>query len=534
MKKLTHNEPPLWPLRVLRWFYDESIIEGITGDLFETYEYRAARLGEAKARLYFYKDVLSMFRPNAIRKQDRNVTSNSITMLTNYLKLTLRGIKANLTISLISILGLAVSISCCIVLFVFCKQIITANDFIEESDDIYLIYSKAVNISNDPFDWGRTPELLGPAIIGDTEFNTLMTRYEISGAVMRYEDLVIDERIQYVDADFLDIFSFDLESGSKESLKNDQIVLSHSVAQRFFGDNDPVGEEVTFIIGSDRVPMIVGAVATEFPANAYFDFNLLIPFSKKPFLNDWKELTHATFLKPRRGSSIQTLLSKQESYVEVYNARDPRYKLTSLATLPFSELTKHEHNIIGISNVVGRENESTVTGAVFFGSLLLFIACFNYINIALVAASRKLKEIGLRKTVGASRKQLIVQFLSQNIILSCFAVFVGLLISYLILIPLFDSFFPVDFVLNLTDPMLWLFLLLIALVTGLISGGYPAFYISSFSAVNIFSGKQTFGNNRNILFKFFLGLQFGITFLIIFSGIAFYQNNNYQKDLSWG
>ncbi|MGD1960154.1 MAG: ABC transporter permease [Fulvivirga sp.] len=534
MKKQNNLEPPMWPIRILRWFYDDASVEGITGDLFETYERRLLRLTKTRARFYYFRDFLSMFRPSAIKKMKRNITPNAITMFTNYFKLTIRGVKANPMISLISILGLSISISCCIVLFVFGQQIVTANDFIRDSDNIHLIYSKAIDINNDAFDWGRTPELLGPALFDEAEGAPLMTRYKRSSAVTRYDDLVIEEAIQFVDVDFLDIFSFDLQSGSRHSLKNGQVVLSNDVASRFFGDQDPIGEELMFIINNERIPLIVGAVAKKFPTNAYFDFNLLLPFSIRPQVDDWKGLTHATFIKPSNTNLIQTLMSKQAGYIEAYNSRDPKYKLTSLATIPFSLLSQHEHNIVGISSVVGRENESTLIATIFFGALLLFIACFNYINIALVAASKKLKEIGLRKTVGASRKQLVIQFLSQNIFLSCFAVLSGLLISYLILMPLFSSFFPLDFALDLTDSRLWIFLLLIAVITGLISGGYPAFYISSFSAVNIFSGKQTFGNSRNVLFKLFLGLQFGITFLIIFSGIAFYQNSSYQKGLSWG
>lgn len=146
MTKLRKDfEPPVWPLRVLSWFYDDTAVEGITGDLLETYDYRLKKLSRKKALWYFYRDALSALKPGAIKRTKKNTAPNAFTMFTNYFKLTLRNVKANPTISIISILGLAISISCCITLFVFGKIIVTANNFIQDSDNIHLIYSKSLN-----------------------------------------------------------------------------------------------------------------------------------------------------------------------------------------------------------------------------------------------------------------------------------------------------------------------------------------------------------------------------------------------------
>ncbi len=523
---------PEWPFKLLRSFCKDSLIERVEGDLLETFDYRVDKYGKRKAKWMLYRDVISMFRPFALK--GINNSNNSIMMFSNYFKLTLRSIKTNKTTSFISIVGLSVSISCCIILYLFIMNILTANDFIDNQDEIYLITSEARDVNNDKFIWAKSPANIESVLNDDISGIEYITRFTKGHAVIRYNDIVIEEPVEFVDDDFLNTFSFALQSGSKNVLYDPtKIVLTARAAEKFFGLADPLDKEMILVINGENIPVTVGAVTEKLPTNAYFSFNILVNSKINPVNNDQgTSLAGATFIKFKNPPVIDQFDNKKADYIQAYNAGKPRYIIDNLQLLRFDNISNTKYTIVG--NVVGRENPSTLYGAIFFGLLLLFIACFNYINIALVSATKRLKEIGLRKSVGAKRGQLITQFLSQNIFLCSFAVLLGLVLAQGILLPLFNSFFPFEFSINYWSPYLWLFLLGVAFVTGLLSGLYPALYISSFSANNIFKGTLKLGGNNNYLFRFFLGVQFGITFLIIFSGIAFMSNSSFQRNIDWG
>jgi ABC-type antimicrobial peptide transport system permease subunit len=164
---------------------------------------------------------------------------------------------------------------------------------------------------------------------------------------------------------------------------------------------------------------------------------------------------------------------------------------------------------------------------------MILLACFNYINMAIVSAAKRLKEIGVRKVIGANRTRVIVQFLSENVVVTFFALILGCLFGAFIFMPWFVSFSGWPLEIQLLDPNLWIFLVALLFVTGIISGFYPALYISKFDAVKIFKGSLTFGR-KNPLTKVFLGVQLILACITITTGVVFTQNNSYQNNRSWG
>jgi putative ABC transport system permease protein len=174
--------------------------------------------------------------------------------------------------------------------------------------------------------------------------------------------------------------------------------------------------------------------------------------------------------------------------------------------------------------------------SMFFGSLfLLLLTCFNYMNITIVSAARRFKEIGVRKVIGSNKTNLITQFLGENLLLCCIALFIGITLAELIFAPGFHNFFHVfNFKVDLLgNPGLLVFLLVMLLVTGLGAGIYQAFYISAFHPVNIFRQKQKISGN-NFLTKVLLTLQFIFSIITVTNGILLIQNNKYQRNRDWG
>jgi ABC-type antimicrobial peptide transport system permease subunit len=220
-----------------------------------------------------------------------------------------------------------------------------------------------------------------------------------------------------------------------------------------------------------------------------------------------------------------------ETYRHLQNKAQPDWAIASFMFEPLATLHEKAGNIKDAIahdyNVEGRIGMPVI--AIF----MIVLACFNYINIAIVSAAKRLKEIGVRKVIGANRTKVIIQFLTENIVTTFFALVIGCLLAGFIFIPWFVDFSGWDFELKLLSKDLWIFLLALMLFTGIASGIYPAFYISKFDAVKIFKGSLQFGR-KNPLTKVFLGIQLILACITITAGVVFTQNNIFQNNRSWG
>src|SRR5690606_13840148 len=164
---------------------------------------------------------------------------------------------------------------------------------------------------------------------------------------------------------------------------------------------------------------------------------------------------------------------------------------------------------------------------------MLALACFNYINIAVVSAAKRLKEIGIRKVIGANRRQVVIQFLAQNVFVTSFALVLGFVLCVAVFLPWFIGFTGWNLEMDLVDKNLWIFLVSLLLFTGIVSGIYPAFYISKFDVVKIFKGSVRFGK-KNPLTKLFLVVQLVLACITITCSVVFTQNNTYLNNRPWG
>lgn len=459
-------------------------------------------------------------------------------MIKSYLRIIFREIAGNKLTSAIGIFGLSISVACCIAIYLFSQNILSANNFLKDRERIFLVVNETKSANGTAFKWGKTPRKLGPSLLlnNATRIDRI-TRFTSKGAVVKRENIAFDEEafnetIQFVDNDFLNMFSFQVKSGDRNSLADaSTIIISAETAKKYYGGEDPIGRSLLITIEDRTIAVEVGAVMEDFPNNSTFQFNILANFTLSPSKNvDWKEDVDATFLSVK-GEFKKIWLKKQlDTYRELYNLSEPRFESSEFQLIPFNKVADYDIR----SSVVGRENPSTLWAAIAFGLLLLLISCLNYINISLAGSSRRLKEIGLRKSFGASKGQIIFQFLGQNLVTCLFAVVLGLALAQLLFLPIFNSFFPFDFKIDYLDWMLWFFLLGTVLFTGFVSGFYPAFYIASFETNSIFRGSVKFGSQKNLLFRVFLGFQFGMAFIVVFFGVAFVLNGIFQRNLDWG
>ncbi len=460
-------------------------------------------------------------------------------MLKSYFLLAYRNIIKNKLTAFINIFGLSVAIGCMIVAYLFLDFYFNRDDFHENADRIFLV-ENVISGAEGQQVWGDSPIALGPALVADFPQVEKAVRIADGSARVRYQEKLLYERLRFVDQSFLEIFSFQVKAGESAALQQrNKIVISEAFAEKYFVQGNPVGKEMRFDFGNQhKEVLVVGAVLEKLPSHASFKFDVLVNYQIRGDLignvDEWQTLTTATFIQLQENADISTLNGQMGKYLALQNAASED---RPMAQIMFESLPAMAENSPRVRNSIVSIQilRSQVISMAMTGIFILMLACFNYMNIAIVSASRRLKEIGIRKVVGGNRRQLIYQFITENIFLCLGALILGVLVADNFLVPGFNSLWGV-FNLELIyadNAPLWLFFLALLIVTGVGAGAYPAFYISKFQPVGIFRDKLRF-NGKNRLTRILLTLQFILSFNAIVMSVVFWQNGENQKTRDWG
>ncbi len=459
-------------------------------------------------------------------------------MLKNYFKTSTRSLFKNPLTSFINVFGLAVAIGICLLVYVFLAWDNSIDQFHTKKEEVYLA-TTYINRDGDLEQNGRTPRPLGALMAQDMPQVKQVCRVDDGPVIIKFRDVVFNEQLRYVDPNFLDFFTFPMAKGNKKGLEDlNSIVLSHAMGIKYFGENNPIGELVTVIFGeNNKKEFTVVGVAAPFPKAHAIAFDFLVHYENlKTALpefsdDDWGAFVSATLIQVDDINQIPQIKQSMEGYRMAQNKAQPDWSIHSFEFEKLADL----HKVSGrIKNDISYDdNLEGRIGLPVIALLMLALACLNYINIAIVTASKRLKEIGVRKVIGANKRQVIVQFLLENMVTTSFAMLLGVGMGIFLFLPWFIGFTGWDLELNTMSSDFWLFITSILLATGLLSGIYPAFYISKFDTVSIFRGAQKFGKN-NLVTKAFLGVQLVLACTTIAVGIVVAQNNAYQSQKQWG
>lgn len=461
-------------------------------------------------------------------------------MLKNYLKITLRSLMKNKLFTFINVFGLGVALACCIVAWLNWDYNVKFDTHHLNAEKIYRInFTRITN--GQPINNGDCPMPLGAVIDGGISQVDQVIRFNPIGGNFKVGDDLFNTWMSAVDPNFFDIFTFDLIYGNKEALYDkSRIFISKDIVEKHFPDQpDPVGEMLTYINEDQRIEFIVGGVFKKQPLNssfyadAYVNYNVVFDVTGWD-KNDWSQF-NTTFVTVNNPKDVTEIENQLQQYIEIQNRAKEDYKVHKYYLDPF----------VGMAVRAEREdlwnhwfnNSLPVAAAVAPGVmavLILLIACFNFTNTSIAIANRRIKEIGVRKVMGAGRKQLIAQFLGENLLLTGIALIVGLLISYF-LVPAYSSMWAfLEIRLNLAEnTQLLAFLVVLLLITGIIAGSYPAFYISAFQPSSILRRTLKFGGTNNFT-RILLTLQYAISLIAIISGFIFAQNAEYQRNYDMG
>ncbi|MEP1093887.1 MAG: ABC transporter permease [Cyclobacteriaceae bacterium] len=527
---------PRIPHAFFKWYCKSERYEEIHGDLEEFFYERVEVVGLAKARLFYLWNVIRCFQPYAWKiPQSQN---SNIVMFRNYFKTSYRSMIKNPLSSFINVFGLAVAVGVCMVTYSFMDFDYSTDRFHEFKDEVYLT-TFYVDRDGTEEQYGKTPAPLGEMLRQDFSSIKKVTRVHDGNAVMKHGDNVFHESVRYVDPAFLEMFTFPLKWGASSSLADpNSIILSAATSVKYFGSEDPIGKDIKAIFNDTEVKTFkVAGVAEEFPKAHIIGFDFLVNFdnlliSNSSFdLTDWKALVNATFIQVEDAGNLKVIAEGMEKYRKLQNEVEQDWAITAFNFVTVNDLHLGSAEIReDISYDGSREGR---VGLPFIAAFILALACFNYINIAIVSSTKRLKEIGLRKVIGANKRLVIVQFLAENLFVTFLAGILGFFLAATVFLPWFDQFAGIGSEFNLLDSNMWIFLVSVLVFTGLVSGIYPAFYISKFEVVKIFKGTVKFGT-KNTLTKVFLSVQLmlacvGITFAVMFA-----QNSAYQAKRDWG
>lgn len=466
-------------------------------------------------------------------------------MIFNYFKLALRSLVRRSFHSVINITGLSLALLIFTLSYIFVKNELTYDDFHENKDRIYRITSsELVN--------GAYRHRAGSAYSSASTLKTNYPQVQEAAKLFHHADYrglpllksgerkLLIERLSYADPGFFNIFSFKFLSGDASSCLEDSrsVVLTRSMALRTFGKADVVGMEIVLSLDRDDDPldltedytMQVSAVIEDHPQNTHFDFEVLATAQFSPnerySKNNWYYMAFPVYLLLEEGTDPKDFESDLKTFVQDHF--DPKIKDRSSLHLQHLE-------DIRLGGLPGETKNNNARQTVWVISLISFVilllACINYMNLSWVQYTRRAKEIGVRKVIGAGRKDLAIQFICESILISTLAMLLGVLGAAAVN-PLFNQLMGTNLQINLLDPPLTAALIVTGLMTGLIPVIYPALFASGSGVVSALKGK-TLGQRSSALYKASVVIQFSITTTLLIGMIVGYFQLDFilRKDL---
>jgi len=439
-------------------------------------------------------------------------------MLKNYLKIAFRNIKKHFGFSFINIFGLTLGIACALLIFSFVKYELSIDSFHKDSQTIYQVFTHKEIKNNSTTPTGLGPELIKeiPEIIEYTRLHWPWGQTFIS-----YQNITHTEnKIRFVDPSFFKVFNFPLLKGDANSALNDpnSIIISPATAKKYFGDTNPIGKALTL---NHKYPLTVTGVLKQIPPNSTFRFDMLIPIefnikSKEKWYMDWNNLFVYTFIKCQEDTRTDHLNSK---ITELLN--DRRASVDAPATvMPLKERYFFFYS-----------DKTSIYAFTIIAVFILLIACFNFMNLSTARSAKRAREIGLRKVVGARKKQMIVQFLGESVFLSLIAAVLAIA-SYILLLPLLKNLTGRDIILNYS--FLIFASLVLALFTGLVAGIYPAFFLSNYKIIQVIKDKIDSDLKGNRLRKATVTFQFVLSIMLIIGMLAVHQQTDFIQNYDIG
>jgi putative ABC transport system permease protein len=453
-------------------------------------------------------------------------------MIRNYFKIAWRNLWKNKIFSAINILGLSAGLACCILIFLFIQHELSYDKFNAQAKNIYRLTSVMqgaggeTNLAVTPAPWAPMMKKDFPEI---REFTRLLKDEKVvigePGKQHFYETQMI-----YADSTLFNVFSVALEQGeTRLSLdKPNSIVLTKATAKKYFGDENPIGKTLEVSSFSRNFTVQVTAIAAELPATSHFKFNCIVSMQTLGDLSAmWAFHMFQSYLLLNDHALPSALESKFPGFVDKYITNNPQADgKNDIHLQPLTDIHLRS-NFVGEIDTNGNINYVYVFGGVAL--FILLIACFNFTNLTTAGSLKRAKEVGLRKVVGAEKKQLLSQFLGETVLFALIALAVAILLAYLVL-PLFSQLAGRDLSIDFRNNYsLLLLLVVLVLGVGLLAGLYPAVVLSGFRPIEVLKGKFLKTGKGVSFRKILVTVQFAVSIALIASTIIATRQLNFLQ-----
>jgi ABC-type antimicrobial peptide transport system permease subunit len=451
-------------------------------------------------------------------------------MLINFIKLAIRNLHNQKTFSILNIVGLAVGMTASMLILLWIQNEWSFNRFHQKLPAIYSVWQNQTHSDGQIVTFNQMPGGLADAL--KQEFPEIKNATKISWLqkqVISFEKSRFKESGYYVTPSFLEIFSFPMLEGSMKSALTDpsSILITERLSKKLFDNQSPIGK---IIMVDNRHSFYVTGILKDTPLSSSLQFDFLASFDAfakqyGDWVNEWDNNSFPTYLELHPESDLLQLDKKLKIF---FKTRDEK-STSELFLQSYEDMYLYS----GFKN--GIQKGGRITYVVLFAVIALFtllIACINFMNLATAIADKRSKEVGVRKVAGASKKSLVYQFLCESMLYS----FISILLSFIlvqILLPWFNDFTQKQLTINWTDYSYLSVFIVVGAVTGLISGSYPAFYLSSYRPVSALRNTASPKGSLSLR-KALVVLQFTFSILLIITTIVIYTQVQFIKDQKLG
>ncbi|MDD9949568.1 MAG: ABC transporter permease [candidate division Zixibacteria bacterium] len=464
-------------------------------------------------------------------------------MLRNYMTVVLRHLLKYKGYSAINVLGLAIGMASCVLIMLYVQDELSYDGYHEKSDRIYRLVESA-KVAGKPVEAAVTPPPWAPALATDYPGIEAYTRIKPPNSrwLIRYEDKRFYERyFIFADSSVFDVFTLPLVQGNAETALAEPhtVVLSQSMADKYFGNENPIGKVIT---GDGRYEFTITGIMKDMPANSHFHADFLASYASlaphrlygEPSSMQGNAFNHTlyTYFLLEDGYGPETLERELPGFLDRYLGE--LLKSIGIVATPYLQPITDIHLHSRLEGEIAPNSD--IRYVYIFSSLavfLLLIACVNFMNLSTARSARRAQEVGMRKVLGAQRQQLIKQFVGESVLYSLIALVFALGLVHLLL-PQFNALSGKSLVMDYQSTWLVPVLLGIALFTGIVAGGYPAFVLSSFRPVAVLTGALKAGVSGSLLRKVLISFQFIVSIVMIVGTVVIHDQLAYMQNKKLG
>jgi len=489
-----------------------------------------------KAKLHFIKDTFDMLRPFALKRKKKRKL-NQTAMLKNYFKISFRNMLRHKAYAGINIAGLSIGIACFLLIFTYVQDELSYDRYHEHADEIYKVVVERYNKTGEVARvFGYASPMHGKVLREDFSQVVNAVRFDQwNFPIIRFGDKQFNENFfNYVEPSIFDIFSFKFLEGSQQGALVDPftVVITQSTAKKYFGDDPALGKIIQYEDNGNKRDFQIVGVIEDFPEHSSMSYNFLASWSSvdngenpRAFNDYYGNYNYATYIRLEKNASVDDLKAQMPAMLDKYIEDIDSFQPSSMIGIRFQKLT--DIHLDSTAGAGGTSNAYYVRLFSIIGILVLVIACINYMNLATAKYTTRQKEIGVRKVLGAGRKSISHQFLTES---SCYAL-IALILGYgvaLLTLPFVNEFAGKNISLNpIENVTLLLFIIGIIFFVGILAGSYPAAFMSRLKATSALKGGKMKGGSKSLFRSSLVVFQFIITIALIIGVVVVERQINF-------